>query len=487
MSVLLVSFLPAKDDQKPPSPPGWPIVGHSIDFLRNTAIKTSCEILPERIGNTLVDVFTKYRKRCGGIYRIFPFIGFECVVVSEATYIKHILSGATCKNYVKSQSAFSSFAPLLGGGLVTLEHAEWKFHRTLINPLFRFDSLNTIVFDLFLKTITTVADTLVREIQQSKENVIQLDLMEVFRELTLKIIAKATLGKDEDEYIAQFMDIYSIVIAEINLRVWYPHRKYFPTKSNALYKEKLEQLDQMILDLIQERRKSPTQHQDLLGLMILAKDSTTQRTLTDDEILCEVKTFMLAGHETSSMWLAYAFHCLAHPDSKEYCAKVRQECQLIFSAGPLTPASLNVLPHTTNALKETLRLFPIVPLLVKEAVKEDIIGGYKVSAGSHVAVDVWGAHHDPKYWGPDANKFIPDRFQDSWNGTKPHVFSYLPFSLGPRNCLGQNFAFMEAKLVMIIFMSTFDMSPMENTFLTMDRFDIPLHPRKGINMKVKLI
>ena len=103
-------------------------------------------------------------------------MGFQCVVVSDEAHIKHVLAGAKSKNYVKSQSAFVSFGPFLGGGLVLLEHEEWKFHRTLINPLFRFDSLKQIAFDIFLETIVQATESLSLKIDQAPDHSVQMDL-----------------------------------------------------------------------------------------------------------------------------------------------------------------------------------------------------------------------------------------------------------------------------------------------------------------------
>lgn len=268
-------------------------MGHSIDFVLGFTRKVDSFVhfQPNYIGNVLVDLFTRYRNQCGGMYRIIPFIGFECVVVSDASSIKQVLGK---KLYQKSQAAYSTFKPILGGGLVTLEGSTWKLHRALINPLFRFESLQNIAFRIFQHNINDVMREISKNITEAEARGerYKVDVMDVFRRLTLKIIAETTLGiREESATIQKLMRIYTQVISEINLRVWHPHRAYIPTKSKQVYEANLQELDSMILALIQQKRSSNDKPTDLLSLM-LTSFTENGKSLSNAEILAEVKTYV---------------------------------------------------------------------------------------------------------------------------------------------------------------------------------------------------
>lgn len=201
------------------------------------------------------------------------------------------------------------------------------------------------------------------------------------------------------------------------------------------------------------------------------------------------------------MWLAYFFHCTSQSNARAIQAKILHEamenttpCNEYRTWTTVDYASLGNIEYITNALKETLRLYPIVPLIVKTATEEDKINEYNIPKGCNVAIDIWGAHHDPVHWGNNVHEFHPERFDA--NAKRHHNFSYLPFALGNRfihyscstissiirNCLGQNFAYMEAKLVVLMFSRQFVLIPERDGFLPTNPFDIPMHPKDGIPM-----
>ena len=195
-----------------------------------------------------------------------------------------------------------------------------------------------------------------------------------------------------------------------------------------------------------------------------------------------LNSFLLAGHETSSMWLSYAFHCIGQPSSESICTTLLDELKTV-DADAIHPDQISNMPYCTNVLKETLRLYTIVPIIAKSTAESVVLGGYAVPPGQTVLLDIWGAHHDTKYWGDSVHEFLPERFS-SLKSPSLHPFSYLPFGLGSRNCVGQNFAMMEAKLAMTVLLKKFIFTPVCEGPLPMDSFDIPLHPKEGMWMNI---
>jgi cytochrome P450 len=230
---------------------------------------------------------------------------------------------------------------------------------------------------------------------------------------------------------------------------------------------------------------------DMLDMML---DSGLD--LTDAQLADEVKTQLLAGHETSSMMLTWACYLLAaHPDAMAKAVREVDE-KLGLDAGvcdSLVPGAAAKTPGFDDfknceylgwVLKEAMRVFTPVPVLNRESTQEDVLGGFKIPPKTAIMVSVWALHMSKDIWGPDAESFRPERFSAEESRTR-HPFAYLPFSQGPRNCIGQNLAIMEAKVVLGTLLRRFKlaMTPGQPKPVT-DSYVIPVRPRMGLHMTV---
>jgi cytochrome P450 len=185
-----------------------------------------------------------------------------------------------------------------------------------------------------------------------------------------------------------------------------------------------------------------------LSLLIAARDPETGEAMADREIRDQVMTFMLAGHETTARALTWALCLLsAHADIAE---RLRAEVHGVL--GGHTPAvdELARLPYARMVMDETLRLYPPVWAFAREAVGDDEIDGYRIRAGSTVAVNTYVTHRLPDVWS-DPDRFVPERFVPSVAAARPR-YAYLPFGGGPRQCIGSEFALMEAQLALAMIM-----------------------------------
>jgi cytochrome P450 len=182
----------------------------------------------------------------------------------------------------------------------------------------------------------------------------------------------------------------------------------------------------------------------MLSLLLAARDPETGEAMSDRQVRDEVMTFVLAGHETTALTLTWALYLLArHP---EIDARVRAEIHAALGDRSPTPDDLPRLPYTRAVLDETLRLYPPLWAFGREPISDDRIGGYRIRAGSSVAVVPWITHRLPDVW-PDPERFDPERFTGLGARARPR-YAYLPFGGGPRQCIGSEFALMEAHLVL---------------------------------------
>ena len=232
-------------------------------------------------------------------------------------------------------------------------------------------------------------------------------------------------------------------------------------------------------DIISQRRHNPQQAEDLLTMLMDVEDSETAERMTDRQLRDEVLTIFMAGHETTANALSFILYLLArHPDIK---AKVREEVAG-FRDIELNLESLRRLEYTTMVINEAMRLYPPAWIIVREASKDDVIGGFRIKKGDKVFASPYVMHHSDKYW-VDAETFDPERFRGDKLKALPR-YAYFPFGGGARLCVGINFAMMEMQLIIAQICSQYD-------FTISDDFKIEtipmvtLRPLNGVPLKLR--
>jgi len=216
-----------------------------------------------------------------------------------------------------------------------------------------------------------------------------------------------------------------------------------------LYK-KLDDFMDWMLSLVEKKRKiisesgSDYEPKDILDMLVMGHDSE-DGILGDRQLIHNLNTFFIAGHETTAGAVSSALHLLAdHPDHQQ---KVFDEIIRVCGYDAPTYDQLKEMDYLHNCLKETLRLFPPAPVMVRKAKQDIVVNGFNIPKDSTLGLWVYTIHRDPKYWeNPDT--FDPDRFRDE-NKHKRHRYAWIPFSLGPRQCIGNNLALMEMKMMII--------------------------------------
>jgi cytochrome P450 len=228
-----------------------------------------------------------------------------------------------------------------------------------------------------------------------------------------------------------------------------------PTRRNRQFKAALATLDRTVYSIIAERKKTGThlseqmridkeEKGDLLDMLMAARDADTGAGMTDAELRNEVALLIFAGHETTATTLTWAFYLLSqHPEAE---AKLHAELATVLGGRTPTLADLPNLPYNRMVIEETMRLYPPAWGVSRKSVAADVIGGYQLQANASLTLPITTLHHDPRWW-EQPERFDPERFTPERSANR-HKFAYLPFGAGPRQCIGNNFALMEAQLVL---------------------------------------
>jgi cytochrome P450 len=264
--------------------------------------------------------------------------------------------------------------------------------------------------------------------------------------LTLDVVGRTLfgteLGTDIDAIGAALTDLLEHVNGEILSVV--PMPPAVPTPANRRFLGVVRELDQIVYRIIRERRRNGGESDDLLSMLLAARDPEDGSAFTDEQIRDEVMTILIAGHETTANGLSWAFSLLhEHPGVRQ---RLEAESDAVLGGRRPTLEDLARLPVAARVFKESLRLFPPVYMVARRAMRAVTIGGHDIRKGALVIVNIVGMHHRADYF-TDPESFLPDRFDPAAERAVPR-HAFLPFSAGPRVCIGNHFALMEGQMAL---------------------------------------
>jgi cytochrome P450 len=360
---------------------------------------------------------------------------------------------------------------VLGEGLLT---SEGEFHlrqRRLSQPAFHRDRIKAYA--------TTMVDEAAAQRYRWKNGEIA-DIRAEMMKLTLVIAGKTLFGanvekdaKEVGEALASFMEIFGLIFLPFSQ---YIERLPVPPM-NRIFKAR-ERLDKIVYRLIHERRASAEDRGDLLSMLIGATDVEGDRTgMSDEQLRDECLTIFLAGHETTANALTFAWYLLSRNPDVE--AKLHAELDALGGRLP-TIDDMPTLRYTYGIFAESLRLFPPAWAVGREAIEEHIFSEARVPKGSIVLCSQWVMHKDPRYW-ERPSEFCPERWLVE-DKTRPK-FAYFPFGAGPRQCIGESFAWTEGVLLLAALAQRFRFR-LRPGFQLATRAAITLRPKEGVPMQI---
>ncbi|XP_067206750.1 cytochrome P450 4C1-like [Linepithema humile] len=467
------------------------------------------------IGNTLMwccssleDCLKKIEKYIKIYYPICKAWSFNLafVAASHPDDVKTILNIPT--EHVRKGFIYSFICPWLGTGLFTSEATKWRKRRKMLTPAFHFDILKRFV-DVLIEESNDLTQRL-----NDNEGLIVDDLISFISHHTLNAICETAMGtslKDMDknqvkEYRQAIHEISKIISTRI-IKPWlYPdvtfalsslgrkqaknlkilhgftekviaERKQYHKNTDGRY---LKQFENNSLSLDEEIIGVRRKRLAMLDLLIAISDNNK---MSDLDIREEVDTFMFAGHDTTTISICFTILLLA--EHKNIQDRVRSEINAVMQEnnGKLTATALNNMPYLERCLKESLRLYPSVPFILRVPCEDIKSQSYIVPSGTIILIPIKMIHRNPDFW-PNPEIFDPDRFCPE-NIQNRHPFSYLPFSAGSRNCIGQRFAMMELKIIMASLIHNFYLEPID--YLKDLQFALDIVNRVTRPIRVKFI
>ncbi len=325
----------------------------------------------------------------------------------------------------------------LGQGLVTSEGEHWKRHRKLA------------AFAFTPKRIAAQAQTMVDATKRRISHWRAGDSLNVHQEmsrLTLDVVSRTlfrtALDPTDEATVESGMEVLNHFFAEtVESVLLIP--PWLPTPNNLRISRAMARIDEILFRLIARRRSEPVAGEDLLGALVHARDEQGVG-LSDRELRDECITLFLAGHETTALALAHALYALGtHPDLRR---RFHEELSRVLRGNPPDADSARELSLTERIIKEAMRLHPPVWAIGRQPLTAVRLGGHDIPAGAEIVISQWVVHRDPRHF-PDPEAFDPDRFLPERVKELPR-FAYFPFGGGPRVCIGNHFAMLEAVLLL---------------------------------------
>lgn len=438
-----------------PAPEGNTIVGHLLD-----------------LGNDPLGFLTKCREY-GDIVPLRLGLTPACLLMNPELIDRVLKDRDT---FIKSRG-FRVLKTLLGEGLLTAEGESWFWQRRLAQPVFQQKRI-----DRYGAIMVEYTDRMLQTWHDGETHDIHADMMRLTLEIVMKCIFDTDVGSNEAAVVSNALDVamhWFESKRRQNFLVW----EWFPRPENVRYRQSIAEMDAAIYGLISARRSQPELGQDLLSMLMAARDEETGQQMDDKLLRDEVATLMLAGHETTANALSWTWMLLAqHPAVRQ---KLQAELQQVLAGQLPTLEDMRRLTYTNQIIKESMRLYPPVAIFGREVAKEGCtIGDYEVAQGTVITISQWVMHRHPQYFdNPEA--FIPERWTEEFEKQLPRGV-YIPFGDGPRVCIGKGFAQMEAVLLLATIAQRFEID-LEPNFEIVPQPSITLRPEHGIQAKLKQI
>src|SRR5260221_8273819 len=438
--------------QRPPGPPWHTATWNTIKFARQT-----------------LSFLQELREHYGDLVTLPTIVG-PWTLVFHPDGVRHVVQ-ENHFNYRKGGISHQVLRLTLGNGLLTNNGESWLHQRRLIQPVFhreRIAAFGRLMAESALAwTEETTIDT-----QQP------LDLFQEMSGLTLSIVCQALFGTDMLVHKERVFQATS-TINRLEAQAFYvPGLLSLPTPQRHRLFEARNTLYTVADELIAKRRQASTEN-DLLTMLLQARDEETGEGMTDEQVRDEAVTLMAPGQETTSHALCRTLVLLAeHPDIE---ARLQQEYQQVLGGRAPQIEDLPQLKLSRMVLEESMRLYPPAWVFARSAIDEDEIGGYSIAKGGYVLMFPATTNRHPTFWDrPDV--FDPERFEPA-RAAGRHRFAYFPFGGGPRVCIGNQFALTEAQLILARIRPRYQFHLLPGARVVPDPL-ITLRPRGGLLMTI---
>jgi len=364
----------------------------------------------------MIELFARH----GDTYRVFvPSRRSYTYVIHHPDDVKRVLV-SNHRNYTKGVG-LDRVKILLGKGIMTSEGELWKRQRYMMQPLF-----HRRVITEFAEVIAQANDRFIARWAGLARAGELINLTDEMSELTLEIVLRSIFGRDLDRLSKELGGNPFEVVTREQVR-------------DLQFAYKFRSLTKLVAQLIAKRRASSEEHFDYVAMLMNARDKESGEPMGERELIDEIMTLIVAGHETTASGLNWTWYLLSqHPQVE---ARLHAEIDAAADLPAPTLTEVEALGYTRQVIDEALRLYPPGWLLSRRTIDADVLGGYPVPAGANVLLPLYLLHRHPHFW-KDPEAFDPGRFAPEHEAERPR-FAYMPFAAGPRHCIGETFALYE--------------------------------------------
>jgi cytochrome P450 len=412
-----------------------------------------------------LEMFSKLAHEYGDIAGI-RVLNFRNIFINHPDTIEEVLV-ANARKYIKGR-VLRANRHVFGEGLLTSEGDFWLRQRRLAQPAFHRARIAS-----YAATMVEYTQRLLESWRSGEERDAHQEMMR----LTLQIVAKTLFDADverEAREVGKSLQLLLELGANFRRTLFIPH--WVPTPTNLRIKREIAFIENILFRIIAERRASGRDAGDLLSMLLHAQDEDGSR-MTDRQLRDETITLFLAGHETTASTLSWTWWLLGLNPAVE--SKLHAELDAVLGGRAPSLDDLQKLTYTGNVITESLRLYPAAWGLARVAVEDHEIAGYPVKKGMGIAMAQWVVHRDPR-WYEAPEEFRPERWEGDLLKRLPR-FAYFPFGGGPRQCIGNSFAVMEATLLLATIAQKYRLRLMPN-HPVVPLASITLRPRHGVRV-----
>ena len=437
----------------PPGPKGLPFLGIVLE-LRKDPLATL-----QRAAREYGDVVS------------MPMFGLNRILVNRPEYIQQLLVLDQGKLH-KSTLTKMAVKPLLGEGLLISEGDFWRRQRRLAQPAFhraRVNEYSPVMVECALQQAKRWRDGETRNIAE--------EMMKVSLEVAVRTLFGTSMVGASDG-IGRAM---TFLMRHYLSRARTPWRipESWPTPANRRAQKERQYMDSLVFQIIAQRKNESQKRNDLLALLMAAMNDDGSQ-MTEQQLRDETMTLFLAGHETTALTLSWTWYLLSENPAAETC--LYQELQDVLGGKPAELADLERLPYLHAVILESLRMYPPAFMLARTSVVKTNFGGYEIPSRTTLIASQWVMHRDRRYF-DEPEKFLPERWLGGLEQRLP-AGAYFPFGDGPRRCIGQGFAMLEAALAIAAIAQKFQFRltpgfPIETEPL------VTLRAKHGISMRIE--
>ncbi|KAG2669769.1 hypothetical protein I3760_14G049600 [Carya illinoinensis] len=415
----------------------------------------------------------QWRKEYGDLF-VFSLGISPNIFINEPGILREITT-CTSLDFGKPLQQQEEFGPLLGRGIITSNGAIWARQSKILAPEFYMEKVKGMT-NLIIESTTPLLNSWRSRIE-TEGGTADIHIDDYMRSFSGDVIARAW------EKIFLKLRALMGVMSRRGLSTGITALRYLPTRSNREGWRLQKEVRSLILEGLKERQKAFDHEKDFLHMVLEgAKNSDLSQDATESFIVDNCKNIYLAGYESTAVSATWCLMLLA--SNQEWQDRVRAEVLDICQGSTLDADMLRKMKQLTMVIHESLRLYPPVPAVSREALNDMKFGNINIPKGANIWTVPIISHSDPEIWGSDALKFNPARFANGIKGACSNPHLYMPFGFGPRVCAGQHLAMAELKIVIALLLSNFSFSPSPK-YSHAPAYRMLIEPKNGVHLLVK--